>query len=79
MKSGVDSLTCGEGGSFHFGIGGRSVEELALAARGKLSVLGGFLGGGGGGVMGGGVGGGVGGGGVVDDFRWSCGRCRAGI
>jgi len=41
IKRGVDSLTCGEGGRFHSGIGGRSAEELALAARGKLSIIGG--------------------------------------
>jgi len=41
MKSGVDSLTCGEGGLFHDGMGGRSEGETALSARGKLSTIGG--------------------------------------
>lgn len=40
MNSGVDSVTCGEGGLFHSGIGGRSEGDIAFAARGKLSVMG---------------------------------------
>ena len=40
MKRGVDSSTCGEGGTFHVGIEGRSAEELIVAARGKLSMIG---------------------------------------
>ena len=40
MKSGVDSLTCGLGGRFHDGIGGRSVGNFAAAARGKGSIIG---------------------------------------
>lgn len=45
MKSGVFSLTCGFGGRFQSGIFGRSLEVLALAALGKLSLIsGGFSG-----------------------------------
>ena len=40
MKSGVDSLTCGVGGLFHDGIGGRSADDFADAARGKASTMG---------------------------------------
>ena len=40
MKSGVDSLTCGVGGVFHDGIGGRSAGDFADAARGKASTMG---------------------------------------
>lgn len=39
MNKGVFSLICGCGGLFHGGISGRAEEELALAARGKLSVI----------------------------------------
>ena len=41
MKRGVASSIWGEGGRFHSGIEGRSLGEVALAARGKLSVIGG--------------------------------------
>ncbi len=45
MNSGVFSLTCGFGGRFQSGIFGRSLEVLALAALGKLSLIsGGFSG-----------------------------------
>ena len=40
MKRGVFSGTCGFGGRFHGGIGGRSSAEWAAAARGKLSTIG---------------------------------------
>ena len=42
INSGVDSLTCGYGGVFHGGIGGMSKGDLAEAARGKLSLIGGI-------------------------------------
>lgn len=47
MNNGVDSMTCREGGLFHDGMGGRSEEETAFAASGKLSVIGGGASGGG--------------------------------
>ena len=45
IKRGVCSGTCGSGGRFHEGIGGRSAAEWAAAARGKLSTIGGGIGG----------------------------------
>lgn len=39
MNRGVFSSICGSGGLFHSGILGRSDGELAVAARGKLSVM----------------------------------------
>ena len=48
MYSLVVSGTCGEGGVFHEGTGGRSAGDLALAARGKYSGRGGGFSGGGG-------------------------------
>lgn len=47
MKSGVDSSTCFLGGAFHEGMGGMSEGDLAFAARGKLSTIGGGDSGGG--------------------------------
>ncbi len=41
MYSLVFSGTCGEGGLFQEGIGGRSAADFALAARGKYSGSGG--------------------------------------
>jgi len=44
MNSLVVSATCGVGGLFHDGTGGRSLGDLALAARGKNSGSGEGLG-----------------------------------
>ena len=41
MKRGVGLPTCGDGGAFHEGTGGRSEGEDASKAKGKLSVTGG--------------------------------------
>ena len=43
MYSRVDSGTCGTGGLFQLGTGGKSAEDLALAARGKYSGSGGGM------------------------------------
>lgn len=39
INKGVFSGTCGSGGVFHEGIGGRSEDVSAEAARGKLSTM----------------------------------------
>ena len=39
----VDSGTCGSGGLFQLGTGGKSAEDLALAAKGKYSGSGGGM------------------------------------
>lgn len=39
MSRGVFSGMWGSGGTFHDGIGGRSLDEWAAAARGKLSTI----------------------------------------
>jgi len=41
MNRGVFSGTCGSGGLFHVGLLGRSEGVFAVAARGKLSTMGG--------------------------------------
>ena len=44
IYSRVDSGTCGSGGLFQLGTGGKSAEDLALAAKGKYSGSGGGMG-----------------------------------